>query len=152
MRRAMFAAVVAIALAAGPATARDFCVGLPGCESASVQQALDAARSNPGRDRVLIGPGDWVGSATVGDDVEIEGSGPATTLTGVPALQVTGGTVGVRRLRLAGSVSAQAGTLSLRDLLIDARAPGDGPAVTTAASTGAPVRVVDLQSVTMLGH
>ena len=76
-------AAAALALTAGPAAADDFCVGGPGCEFQAIQPALDAAQANPGHDRVLIGPGAWAGSTVATGDVEIRGSGPATTIDGL---------------------------------------------------------------------
>jgi hypothetical protein len=149
MRSTAFAAaVVAAALTAGPAAAKDFCVGAGGGCSASVQEAVDAAAASPGHDRVLIGPGAWAGSVVVTGDVEIEGSGASTEIIGSPAIRAQGGNVAVRRARLVGGggsvVSAQSGALTVRDALIDGRL-GSGPAVTAASGS------VDLESVTLLG-
>jgi hypothetical protein len=145
---AFAAAVIAAALTAGPAAAKDFCVGAGGGCSRSVQEALDAAAASPGHDRVLVGPGAWAESVVVTSDVEIEGSGASTEIIGSPAIRVQGGTVTVRRAGLVGSggsvVSAQSGALTVRDALIDGRL-GSGPAVTAAAGG------VDLESVTLLG-
>jgi hypothetical protein len=145
---AFAAAMVAAALTAGPAAAKDFCVGAGAGCSASVQEAVDAAAASPGHDRVLIGPGAWAGTVVVNGDVEIEGSGAATEIAGAPAIRVQGGIVAVRHARLAGSggsvVSAQSGALTIRDALIDGRS-GSGPAVTAASGS------VDVESVTLLG-
>jgi hypothetical protein len=145
---AFAAAVVAAALTAGPAAAKDFCVGAGAGCSGSVQEAVDAAAASPGHDRVLVGPGMWGGTMVVAGDVEIEGSGAATEIVGSPAIRAQGGTVAVRRARLVGSggsvASAQSGALTIRDALIDGRL-GSGPAVTAASGS------VDLESVTLLG-
>jgi hypothetical protein len=153
-RGAFAAAAVVAALTAGPAAAKDFCVGGPGCEFQSLQPALDAASATPGHDRVVIGPGEWNGTAVVGGDVDVEGAGSSTVLAGAPALRVVAGDKAavVRRVRLVGSVSAESGALTLRDALIDARDPGSGTGVTTATAVAPPLHTVDLQSVTLLGH
>ncbi|TML03862.1 MAG: hypothetical protein E6G41_12965 [Actinobacteria bacterium] len=167
-------AAAALALTAGPAAADDFCVGGPGCEFQAIQPALDAAQANPGHDRVLIGPGAWAGSTVATGDVEIRGSGPATTIDGLvlgagttledatvagaPALRVVAhtGAATVRRTRLIGRggsvVSSESGALTIRDALIDARAPETGPALTTAAAEAAALHTVDVESATLLGH
>ena len=78
------AAVVAAALMAGPAAAKDFCtLGVPGCDNtyAGIQPALDAAALNDGPDRVLIGSGTWIGNFHANGATTIEGSGPLTTLS-----------------------------------------------------------------------
>jgi hypothetical protein len=145
---AFAAAAVAAALTAGPAAAKDFCVGDGAGCSGSVQEAVDAAAASPGHDRVLIGPGAWSGTVVVTGDIEIEGSGAPTEIVGSPAIRVQGGTVALRRARLVGSggsvVSAQSGALTIRDALIDGRF-GIGPAVTAASGS------VDIESVTLLG-
>ena len=144
MRRATLAAAAVLAgLTAGPAAAKDFCVGAAGCDFQSLQQALDAASATAGHDRIVVGTGAWP-EAVTGGDVEIDGSGPSTVLAG---LRVAAGDAPatVRRVRIAGTVTAAAGALSIRDALIDAR--GSDVAVTTAASG-----TVDLQSDTLLGN
>jgi hypothetical protein len=153
LRHTAFVAVAAIALTAGPATAKDFCVGAVGCEFQSIQPALDAAAVNPGHDRVTIGPGEWTGTAVVGGDVEIEGSGASTAIAGAPAMRVLAGTGAavIRRVRLVGSVSAESGALTIRDALIDARQAGSSAAVTTATAVAPALHTVDLESVTLLG-
>jgi hypothetical protein len=143
MRSPAFAAVVvAAALTAGPAAAKDFCVGPDAGCSPSVQGALDAANANPGHDRVLVGAGVWT-DVVAGGDVEVDGSGPATAFGGLRVAAGDGATT-VRRVRIAGTVAAESGTLSIRDALIDARA-GSGPGLTAASGS------VDLTSVTLLG-
>jgi hypothetical protein len=83
-----FAALVATALIAGPAAAKDFCTaGVPGCsDSGGVQEALNAAAADmatpgAGPDRVLIGSGTWIGNFKLAADVTVEGVGPDTVLT-----------------------------------------------------------------------
>src|SRR5215218_4664780 len=112
LRSIALAALAAAALTAGPAAAKDFCtLGVAGCDSPSggVQQALDAAKSNPGPDRVLIGGGAWNGHFFVADDVTIEGT-PQAMLTSQPPLDPAGATPGlylvgpgavVRNIRIA---------------------------------------------------
>jgi hypothetical protein len=142
-RGAFAAAAVVAALTAGPAAAKDLCVGSgAGCYG-SVQQALDSAAANPGHDRIAIGAGVWP-DAIAGGDVELDGSGPSTVLAGV---RVAAGdaTTTVRRVRIAGTVTAASGALTIRDALIDAR--NSDVAVTTSASA-----TVDLQSDTLLGN
>lgn len=112
LRSAAFAAVVAAALTAGPAAAKDFCtLGVPGCDNtyAGVQPALDAAALNDGPDRVLIGGGAWSGNFHANGATTIEGSGPLTTLiqnsygssVGNPfTLSLSGAGTTVRNLRI----------------------------------------------------
>jgi hypothetical protein len=141
-RRAFAAAAVVAALTAGPAVAKDFCVGATGCEFQSLQPALDVAATNPGHDHIVVGAGMWP-EALTGGDVEIDGSGPSTVLAGL-RVAAGDGPATVRRVRIAGTVTAASGALTIRDALIDAR--GSDIAVTTAASA-----TVDLQSDTLLG-
>ena len=112
LRSTAFAAVVAAALTAGPAAAKDFCtLGVPGCDNtyAGVQPALDAAALHDGPDRVLIGSGTWSGNFHANGATMIEGSGQLTALTqysygsavGDPfTLHVSGPGSGVRNLRI----------------------------------------------------
>src|SRR5204863_9429407 len=71
------AVAAAVLLPAAGASAKDFCVAVPGCASGyvAIQPALDAAKANPGHDRVLIGAGVWTTNNAADDDVTIEGSG-----------------------------------------------------------------------------
>ena len=124
-----FAALVATAVIAGPAAAKDFCTaGVPGCSnSGGIQQALDAAAADmatpgAGPDRVLIANGTWIGNFKVAADVTIEGVGPDTVLTqdvyglanGYPfVLDVSGQNAVVRNLRIKLPAGNQPRGLSL---------------------------------------
>jgi hypothetical protein len=132
LRSTAFAAVLAAALTAGPAAAKDFCtLGVPGCSNTygGIQPALDAAALNDGPDRVLIGSGTWIGNFHANGATTIEGSGPLTTLTqssygssvGNPfTLSVSGPGTEVRNLR----IKLPAGD-SPRGLLLDGGAAAE---------------------------
>jgi hypothetical protein len=96
LKGAIAGAVGAAALAVAPsAFASDFCVGTQSCADfpqPDVGAALIAAKSHPGDDRVVIGPGNYTTASgfaylgEAGNDVEVVGAGRGSTI-----LQSTGG-------------------------------------------------------------
>lgn len=88
-------AVGLMAVGAAPAGARDYCVKVvqAGCaDSATIAEALSAARANPGKDRIFVGTHDEPPTAEPfsdepGNPVVIVGAGAgATRLSGAPEL------------------------------------------------------------------
>jgi hypothetical protein len=79
-------------------------------------------------------------------------------LSGAPALHVqadTGGTT-VHHSTLIGRggavVTSGSGALTMRDTLVDGRAPGSGTGISTYAQSSSGLHTIDMRHVTVLGH
>ena len=79
-------------------------------------------------------------------------------LSGAPALHVqadTGGTT-VHHSTLVGRggavVTSGSGALTMRDTLVDGRAPGSGTGISTYAQSSSGLHTIDMRHVTVLGH
>jgi hypothetical protein len=79
-------------------------------------------------------------------------------LAGTPALHVQADTGGatVHHSTLVGRggsvVSSGSGALTMRDTLVDGRAPGSGTGISTYAQSSSALHTIDLRNVTVLGH
>jgi pectin methylesterase-like acyl-CoA thioesterase len=74
-----------MAIVPATASAATFCVNRPGCSgtgAATIQDAIDAAATSPGRDSILIGGGTYAGEFVdrAGNPVDVEGAGSSTVL------------------------------------------------------------------------
>jgi hypothetical protein len=90
-------ALAALALLPAVGEAATTCVGLsaPGCEATAptIQAALDSAKGTPSGDRIVIGPGVFLGPFSYpegnGGRIEVVGQGPPTVLTAPPGTVAT---------------------------------------------------------------